>query len=70
MMSTERPYHFTHLLQISNLILYYFFHDLIHIYYPGARGIHLPGDTVLMSKETSCHFGHLLLFQIIDDNSF
>ena len=34
-----------------------FFHDLIH----GAGGIQPPGDKVLMSTETSCHFGHLLL---------
>ena len=36
LMSTERPYHFTHLLQASNkslwsLILFIFFHDLIRI---------------------------------------
>ena len=35
LMSTERPYHFTHLLQVSkkslwSLILYNFVHDLIH----------------------------------------
>ena len=64
LMSTERPYHFTHLLQVSkkslwSLILYNFFHDLIHVYSPGAGGIQPPGDKVLMS--TSCHFGHLLL---------
>ena len=33
-----------------------FFHDLIHVY-----SIQPPGDNVLMSAETSCHFGHLLL---------
>ena len=27
----------------------------------GQGGIHPPGDVVLMSTETSCHFGHLLL---------
>ena len=43
------------------MILYIFFHDLIHIYSPCAGGIQLPGDKVLMSTETSCHFGHLLL---------
>ena len=36
-------------------------HDLIHVYSPGAEGRHPPGDKVLMSTETSCHFGHLLL---------
>ena len=38
-----------------------FFHDLIRVYSPGAGGIQPPGDKVLMSTETSCHFGHLLL---------
>ena len=66
LMSTERPYHFTHLLQVSkkslwSLILYNFFHDLIHVYSPGAGGIQPPGDKVLMSTETSYHFSHLLL---------
>ena len=40
----------------------HFFHDLIHVYSPGAGAIQSPGDKVLMSIETSCHFGHLLLF--------
>ena len=38
-----------------------FFHDLIHVYIPGAGGIQPSGDKVLMSAETSCHFRHLLL---------
>ena len=38
-----------------------FFHDLIHVYSPGAGGIQPPGNKVLMSTETSCYFGHLLL---------
>ena len=38
-----------------------FFHDLIHVYCPEAGDIQPPGDKVLMSTETSCHFGHLLL---------
>ena len=38
-----------------------FFHDLIHVFSPGAGGIQAPGDKVLKSAETSCHFGHLLL---------
>ena len=42
LMSTERPYHYTHLLQISkkslwSLILYNCVHDLIHVYI-GAQG--------------------------------
>ena len=66
LMSTERPYHFTQLLQVSqkslwSLILYNFFHDLIHVYSTEAGGIQPPGDKVLMSSETTCHFGHLLL---------
>ena len=44
-----------------SLILYNFFHDLMHVYSPGAGGIQPLGDKVLMSTETSCHFGHLLL---------
>ena len=39
----------------------FFFHDLIHVYNPGAAGTQPPGEKVLMSTETSCHFGHLLL---------
>ena len=38
----------------------HFFHDLIHVYSPGAGGI-APEDKVLMSMETSCHYSHLLL---------
>ena len=38
-----------------------FLHDLIHVYSPGAGGIQPPGNKVLMSTGTSCHFGHLLL---------
>ena len=39
----------------------HFFHYLIHVSSPGTGGIQSPGDKVLMSTETSCHFGHLLL---------
>ena len=39
----------------------HFFHDLKHVYSPGAGGIQPLGDKVLMSTETSYHFGHLLL---------
>ena len=35
----------------------HYFHDLIHVYIPGAGGIQPPGDKVLMST----NFGHLLL---------
>ena len=41
--------------------LIHFFHDVIHVYSPEAGGIWPPGDKVLMSTETSCHSGHLLL---------
>ena len=44
-----------------SLISYIFFHDLIHVYSPRAGSIQPPGDNVLMSTETSCHCGHLLL---------
>ena len=43
------------------LIIYICFHDLIHVHNPGAGAYSPPGDKVLMSTETSCHFGHLLL---------
>ena len=114
LISTVMSCHFIHLLQVSkiclwSLILYIFFHDLIHVYSPGAgadsplgtkfwfqqlscysfvasfkeislksdfiqffswfntciyprgRCIQPPGEKVLMSTETSYHFGHLLL---------
>ena len=64
-MSTERSYRVTHLLRNSKKTLksdfIHFFHDLIHVYIPGVGGIQPPGDEVLMSAETSCHFGYLLL---------
>ena len=61
LMSTGKPYHFGHLLQVSkislqSLTLYTSFHDLMCI----AMGRQPPGDKILMSTETSCHFGHLL----------
>ena len=37
-----------------------FFHDLIHVYSPGARGIQAPGDKILMSTDRPYHFTHLL----------
>ena len=33
-----------------------FFHDLIHVYSPGAGEDSPQGDKVLMSTEMSCHF--------------
>ena len=47
--------------EISLKWFIHFFHDLIHVYSPGAGGMQPPGDKVLMSKETSYHFGHVLL---------
>ena len=48
-LSTERHYHFTHSLHVSkkslwSLILYIFFHDLIHVYSPRA-GAYSPQGT-------------------------
>ena len=42
LMSTESPYHFAHLLQVSkwslrNLIFIHIFNDFIYVYSPGAR---------------------------------
>ena len=42
----------------SDFILFY---DLMHVYRPETGGIQPSGGKVLMSTETSCHFGHLLL---------
>ena len=74
-MSTEGLYHFTRLLRVlkkslRSLILYYFFHDLIHVYSPG-QGAYSPQGTKfwcqnkrLVTSVICCYF------QIIDDNSF
>ena len=43
----------------KNLTLYTSFHYLINVYSRGS-GADNPGDKILMSTETSCHFGHLL----------
>ena len=46
-----------------------FFHDLIHVYIPGAGGIQplgwhtAPGDKVLMSTEKSCHRSSVASFK-------
>ena len=42
-------------------LIQFFFHDLIYVYSPETAGIQPSGDKVLMSTETSCHFGHRLL---------
>ena len=48
-------------ISLKSDFIHLFFHDLKHVYSPGAGGIQPPGDKVLMSTETSCHFGNLLL---------
>ena len=48
-------------ISLKSDFIHFFFHDLIHAYSPGA-GVYSPsGDKILMSTETSCHFGHLSL---------
>ena len=66
-MSTGRPHHYGHLLQVQKeslqpLTLYTSFHDLINVYShrSGADNPRGPGDKILMSTETSCHLDHLL----------
>ena len=61
---TGRPHHYDHLLQVQKeslqpLILYTSFHDLINVY-NRRSGADNPRGQILMSTETSCHFGHLL----------
>ena len=63
-MSTGRPHHYGHLLQVYKeslqpLTLYTSFHDLINVY-SRKSGAENPRDKILMSTETSCHFSHLL----------
>ena len=48
-------------ISLKSDFIQFFFYDLICVYSPGAGGIQPPGDKVLMSREISCHFGHLLL---------
>ena len=59
-------------ISLKSDFIYFFFHDLIHVYSPGAGSYSPPGDKVMMSTETSCHFGHLLPVSNnrIDNNSF
>ena len=63
-MSTGRPNHYGHLLQVwkeslQPLTLYTSFHDVKNVY-SRRSGQSTPGDKIFMSTETSCHFGHLL----------
>ena len=48
-------------ISLKSDFIHFFSHNLIHVYSPGAGSKQPPGDKVLMSTETSCHFGHLLL---------
>ena len=57
--------HFGDLLQVPKqslqpLTLYTSFHDLVNVYSRRSGADNLQGDKILMSTETSCHFGHLL----------
>ena len=62
-MSTGRPHHYGHLLQDQkeSLTLYTSFHYLINVH-SSMSGADNPRGQILMSTETSCHFGHLLQF--------
>ena len=65
-MSTGRPHHFGHLLQVSKeslqpLTSYTSLHDLINVYsHRSGADKTTPGDKILMSTEASCQFDHLL----------
>ena len=59
------PRHFGHLLQVQKkslqpLTSYTSFHDLVNVYSHRSGADNLQGDKILMSTETSCHFGYLL----------
>ena len=64
-MSTERPYHFTHLFASFKEIslkfdFVHFFHDLIHNYSPGAVA-YSPQGTKFKCQQKRLVYGHLLL---------
>ena len=57
-MSTERPYHFDHLLQFSKKIssasdFMHIFHDFIHVYSPGARADNPLGKNCDVNRKAS-----------------
>ena len=64
-MSAGRPHHYGHFLQVKKKSLQPldFIHDLINVY-SRRSGADNPGTKILMSTETSCHFGHLLQVSI------
>ena len=47
-------------ISLKSDFIQFFFHDLIHVYSPGAGGIQPPGDKILMSTGGPYHFTHLL----------
>ena len=59
-MSTEKPCHFAHLLQVSKkyLILYIIFHVFIHVYNPGEGA---GADNPLWSEFLCKHIPHVTL---------
>ena len=62
---TESPYHFDHLLQVSNkslstLLLYIFFNVFFQMDIALEQGQTTHCDKILMSTERPCHFAHLL----------
>ena len=64
LMSTGRPHHYGHLLQVYKeslqpLTLYTSFHDLINVY-SRRSGADNPRGQNFDETETSCHFSHLL----------
>ena len=63
-MTTERPFFFAHMLQVSkwsipNLILYTFL-MILYMYIARGKGRKPLGDKLLMSTESPYHFHHLL----------
>ena len=63
-MTTERPFLFAHMLQVSkwsfwNLILYTFL-MILYMYMALGQGQKPPGDKLLMPTESPYHFDHLL----------
>ena len=64
-MSTGTSCHFGHLLQVVKKIslksdFMQFFFMILYMYIAPGQGQTAPGDKVLMSTETSCHFIHLM----------
>ena len=64
LMSTESPYHFDHLLQVSkDLFEFWFYTYFFNVFpriWPWGRGRQPFVDKILMSTEKPCHYAHLL----------